>query len=47
VTAPEVFDDIDFEVTAVIIDSEGDIVATTSVKWRLGRIQTDNRVHKK
>jgi len=47
VTAPAVFHDIDFIVTADITDSDGDIVATIQVEWRLGRIQDRNTVHKK
>ncbi len=37
-TPPEVADDTDFEVATDIRDSDGDVVARTTVTWRLGMI---------
>jgi len=41
-TPPEVTDDIDFEVFAEIKDAEGDVVARTTVNWRLGPVPGDS-----
>lgn len=37
---PEIKEDMDFEVYSEIKDSEGDVVARTTVNWRLGPIPT-------
>jgi hypothetical protein len=36
VTVPTVTEDRDFDVTAECVDREGNVVATATVRWRLG-----------
>lgn len=38
VTAPEVTGDVEFDVRAEIRDESGAVVATVTVRWRLGRV---------
>lgn len=40
VQTPEITQDTEFNVVAEIVDKEGDIVATTTVRWRLGLRET-------
>jgi len=41
-TPPSVTEDIDFEVFADIKDADGDVVARTTVNWRLGPVPGDS-----